>query len=101
MHILRTYQVLKHKFRFLTYSNMAGFYDAFNNSLINFIRDFVSAQKHRRNGQIFFKLAVQVYLGVPLISLLLFLFVLSYLIKYAHNDLISDFSIFGIHSVIF
>ena len=28
-------------------------------------------------------------------------FVLSYLIKYAHNSIISDFSIFGIHRVIF
>ena len=28
---------------FLPYSNMAVFYDDFNDSLINFIRDFVSA----------------------------------------------------------
>ena len=30
-----------------------------------------------------------------------FLFVLSYLIKYVHNSIISDFRIFGIHRVIF
>ena len=38
------------------------------------------------------------YTGVPSIHLL---FVLSYLIKYAHNSIISDFNIFGIHRVIF
>ena len=43
LYILRTYHVLRHKFRFLPYSNMAVFYDYFNDSLINFIRDFVSA----------------------------------------------------------
>ena len=37
-------------------------------------------------------------LGVPSINLW---FVLSYLIKYVHNSIISDFSIFGIHRVIF
>ena len=37
-------------------------------------------------------------LGVPSINLL---FVLSYLIKYGHNSIFSDFSIFGIHRVIF
>ena len=36
--------------------------------------------------------------GVPTINLL---FVLSYLIKYAHNLTISDFSILGIYRVIF
>ena len=49
-------------------------------------------------GQFFFNCGVQLYLGVPSINLW---FVGSYLVKYAHNDLISDFSIFGIHSVIF
>ena len=38
------------------------------------------------------------YLGVPSINLWL---VQSDLIWYVHNDLISDFSIFGIYSVIF
>ena len=32
----------------------------FSDSLINFIRDFVSVQKHRRNGLIFFKFGMQV-----------------------------------------
>ena len=50
------------------------------------------------NGRIFFKFCTQVYLSVPSINLL---FVFSYLIKYAHNSIISDFSIFGIHRVIF
>ena len=38
------------------------------------------------------------YIGVPSINLLI---VLSYLIKYAHNSIIGDFSIYGIHRVIF
>ena len=46
----------------------------------------------------FSKIAAQVYLGVSSFNLW---FVRSYLIKYAHNDLIIDFSIFGICSVIF
>ena len=46
----------------------------------------------------FFKFGIQVCLGVPSINLL---FVLSNLIKYAQNSIISDFSIFGIHRVIF
>ena len=50
------------------------------------------------NGGFFFKFCTQVCLGVPSINLW---FVLSYLIKYAHNSIISDFSIFGIHRVIF
>ena len=41
---------------------------------------------------------MQVYLGVPSINLW---FLWSYLIKYVHNYLVSDFSIFGIYSVIF
>ena len=45
----------------------------------------------------FFKFDTQVCLGVPSINLL---FVLTYLIKYAHNSIISDFSIFGFHNVI-
>ena len=77
---------------------MAVFYDYFNDSLINFIRDFVSAWKHRRNILIFFKFCMHMYLGGPLINLL---FVWSYLIKYAHNSIISDFNIFGFHNVIF
>ena len=36
-------------------------------------------------------------LGGPLINLLL---VWSYLMKYVHNSIISDFSFFGFHSVI-
>ena len=46
----------------------------------------------------FFQILYTGVLGVPSINLL---FVLSYLIKYAHNSIISDFSIFGIHRVIF
>ena len=52
----------------------------------------------RKNGDGISKLSVQVYLGVPLIDLW---FVWSSLIKYAHNCLISEFSIFGIDGVIF
>ena len=62
------------------------------------VRPTVSTKKHRCKWQIFFKFCTQVCLGVPSINLL---FVLSYLIKYAHNSIISDFSIFGIHRVIF
>ena len=43
LYILRTYHVLRHKFRFLPYSNMAVFYDYFSDSLVNFIRDLASA----------------------------------------------------------
>ena len=46
----------------------------------------------------FFQICTLVCLGVPSINLL---FVLSYLIKYVHNSIISDFSIFGFHRVIF
>ena len=66
--------------------------------LIMFIADFVSAWKHRRNYWIFFIFSDKVCLGIPLINLY---FVWSYLIKYAHNGQISDFSIFGIHNVSF
>ena len=45
-----------------------------------------------------FKFVVQMSSGVPSINLWL---IQSYLIQYAHSDLISDFSIFSIHSVIF
>ena len=62
------------------------------------VRPTVSTKKHRCKWRIFFKFCIQVCLGVPSINLL---FVLSYLIKYAHNSIISDFSIFGIHRVIF
>ena len=66
---------------------MAGFNDYFNDSLINFIRDFVSTWKHGRNLLIFFfKSDLQVQLGGPLINLL---FVLSYLVEYVHDDPIS------------
>ena len=58
----------------------------------------VSTKKHRCKWQIFFKFCTQVCLGVPSINLL---FVLSYLIEYAHNSIISDFSTFGIQRVIF
>ena len=61
-------------------------------------RPTVSTKKHRCKWRIFFKFCTQVCLGVPSINLL---FVLSYLIKYAHNCIISDFNIFGIHRVIF
>ena len=57
-----------------------------------------SMKKHRCNWQSFFKFCTQVCLGVPAINLF---FVLSYLIKYVHNFIINDFSIFGIHRVIF
>ena len=62
------------------------------------VRPTVSTKKHRCKWRIFFKFCTQVCLGVPSINLL---YVLSYLIKYAHNSIISDFSIFGIHRVIF
>ena len=61
-------------------------------------RPTVSTKKHRCKWRIFFKFCTLVCLGVPSINLL---FVLSYLIKYAHNSIISDFSIFGFHRVIF
>ena len=41
----------------------------------------------------FFKSCMQMLLGGPLIDLL---FVWSYCIEYGHNNLIGDFSIFGI-----
>ena len=62
------------------------------------VRPTVSTKKHRCKWRIFFKFCTQVCLGVPSINLL---FVLSYLIKYAHNSIISDFSILGIPRVIF
>ena len=62
------------------------------------VRPTVSTKKHRCKWRIFFKFCTQVCLSVPSINLL---FVLSYLIKYAHNSIISDFNIFGIHRVIF
>ena len=62
-----------------------------------FVRLF--ARKNKEGiGSFFFIFGVQVYLGVPSIDLS---FVVSCLIKYAHNDLIIHFSIFGIHNVIF
>ena len=61
------------------------------------VRLTVSTKKHRCKWRIFFKFCTQVCLGVPSINLL---FVLSYLIRYAHNSIISDFSIFGIQRVI-
>ena len=60
---------------------MAGFYDSFNDSLINFIRNFVSTWKHERNILICFKSGMQVQLGGPWINLL---FVLSYLVEYVN-----------------
>ena len=54
------------------------------------VRPTVSTKKHRCKWRIFFKFCTQVCLGVPSINSL---FVLSYLIKYAHNSIISDFSI--------
>ena len=73
-------------------------YDALCPSICPSVRPTVSTKKHRCKWRIFFKFGTQVCLGVPSINLL---FVLSYLIKYAHNSIISDFSIFGIHRVIF
>ena len=58
----------------------------------------VCTKKHRCYWRKIFKFGTQVCLGVPSIDLL---FVLSYLIKYVHNSIISDFHIFGIHRVIF
>ena len=73
-------------------------YGAVRPSVRPSVRPTVSTKKHRCKWRIFFKFCTQVCLGVPWINLL---FVLSYLIKYAHNSIISDFSIFGIHRVIF
>ena len=73
-------------------------YGAVRPSVRSSVRPTVSTKKHRCKWRIFFKFCTQVCLGVPSINLL---FVLSYLIKYAHNSIISDFSIFGIHRVIF
>ena len=73
-------------------------YGAVRPSVRPSVRPTVSTKKHRCKWQIFFKFCTQVCWGVPSINLL---FVLSYLIKYAHNSIISDFSIFGIHRVIF
>ena len=61
-------------------------------------RPTFSTKKHRCKWRIFFKFCTLVCLGVPSINLL---FVLRYLIKYAHNSIISDFIIFGFHRVIF
>ena len=46
---------------------------------------------------LFFKFGTEVYLGGLLINLC---FVWSYFIEYAHNDLIIDFTSFGVHSAI-
>ena len=73
-------------------------YGAVRPSVRSSVRPTVSTKKHRCKWRIFFKFCTQVCLGVPSINLL---FVLSYLIKYAHNSIISDFNIFGIHRVIF
>ena len=73
-------------------------YGAVRPSVRSSVRPTVSTKKHRCKWWIFFKFCTQVCLGVPSINLL---FVLSYLIKYVHNSIISDFSIFGTHRVIF
>ena len=73
-------------------------YGAVRPSVRSSVRPTVSTKKHRCKWGIFFKFCTQVCFGVPSINLL---FVWSYLIKYAHNSIISDFSIFGIHRVIF
>ena len=73
-------------------------YGAVRPSVRPSVRPTVSTKKHRCKWRIFFKFCTQVCLGVPSINLL---FVLSYLIKYAHNSIISDFSILGIPRVIF
>ena len=73
-------------------------YGAVHPSVRSSVRPTVRTKKHRCKWRIFFKFCTQVCLGVPSVNLL---FVLSCLIKYAHNSIISDFSIFGIHRVIF
>ena len=64
------------------------------------VRPTVSTKKHRCNWRIFYNFFSNTHmcLGVPSIDLF---FVLSYLIKYVHKSIISDFCIFGIHRVIF
>ena len=61
-------------------------------------RRHISDASRRVLSSFFFKFGTQVCLGVLSINSF---FVLSYLIEYAHNSMISDFSIFGIHRVIF
>ena len=78
--------------------NAPLWYGAVRPSVRSSVRPTVSTKKHRCKWRIFFKFCTQVCLGVPSINLW---FVLSYLIRYAHNSIISDFSIFGIHRVIF
>ena len=73
-------------------------YGAVRPSIRSSVCPTVSTKKHRCKWRIFFKFCTQVCLGVPSINLW---FVLSYLIKCAHNSIFSDFSIFGIHRVIF
>ena len=73
-------------------------YGAVRPSVHPSVRPTFSTKKHRCKWRIFFKLGTQVCLGVPSINLL---FVLTYLIRYVHNSITSDFSIFGIHRVIF
>ena len=72
-------------------------YGAVHPSVHSSVCPTVSTKTHRCKWPIFFKFCTQVCLGVPSINSL---FVLSYLIKYAHNSIINDFSIFGIHRVI-
>ena len=78
--------------------SLDGTYYGMALSVRSSVRPTVSTKKHSCKWRIFFKFCTQVCLGVPSINLW---FVLSYLIKYAHNSIISDFSIFGIHRVIF
>ena len=60
---MRTYQAVKHKFRFLPYSNMAVFYDRFKDSLNKMKKNFVSKCAHRSEGHMVFIFYIQVYLG--------------------------------------
>ena len=83
---------------FIIRPSLDGMYYVMVLSIRPSVRLTVSTKKHRCKWRIFFKFGTQVCLGVPSINLL---FVLSDLIKYAHNSIISDFNIFGIHRVIF
>ena len=90
--------LIKKSFLIFIRPSLDGTYYGMALSVRPSVRPTFSTKKHRCKWRIFFKFCTLVCFGVPSINLL---FVLSYLIKYAHNSIISDFSIFGFHRVIF
>ena len=99
MHSLRTYHVVKHKFRFLPYSSMSVF---FINLLIIHLLISLGTLLARKTWKERFDLFLIWHADVVRWPLDEFIVCLKLLhIEYAHNDLISDFGIFGIQIGIF